>query len=301
MTSEFLPRCFSTRCTAREYWNPQCLILPDKDGWTSYRWEYQTWVGFKHPSFLTSALKDPTAPLFSFYLFFVLQTHSYFHRSPNACWFDLFYFILLWTLQVMNTSLPQLFQTKNTEWVHLDWLHGCWSRLEGSCLGYLQDAGKGVGGLGPPEGLVFDEWRACDSPFSGALKWVFSFLLKSSLFTQPPKSFFFFFKYVYLRVSHGYFTKRWKTHSPNSSVSTQTPLFWAYVSEKTGDRTPVLLGMLEKAAEKEMATHSRILAWGIPWMEQPGGLPSMGLQSWTQLKRLSMHALELLRPEKIQS
>ena len=63
----------------------------------------------------------------------------------------------------------------------------------------------------------------------------------------------------------------------------------------------MLLGMLEKAAEKEMATHSRILAWGIPWMEQPGGLPSMGLQSWTQLKRLSMHALELLRPEKIQS
>lgn len=94
MTSEFLPRYFSTRCTAREYWNPQCLILPDKDGWTSYRWEYQTWVGFKHPSFLTSALKDPTAPLFSFSLFFVLQTHSYFHRSPNACWFDLFYFIM---------------------------------------------------------------------------------------------------------------------------------------------------------------------------------------------------------------
>ena len=30
--------------------------------------------------------------------------------------------------------------------------------------------------------------------------------------------------------------------------------------------------------EKEMATHSSILAWEIPWTEEPGGLQSMGLQ-----------------------
>ena len=30
--------------------------------------------------------------------------------------------------------------------------------------------------------------------------------------------------------------------------------------------------------EKEMATHSSILAWKIPWMEKPGGLQSMGSQ-----------------------
>ena len=30
--------------------------------------------------------------------------------------------------------------------------------------------------------------------------------------------------------------------------------------------------------EKEMATHSSILAWEIPWTEDPGGLQSMGLQ-----------------------
>ena len=30
------------------------------------------------------------------------------------------------------------------------------------------------------------------------------------------------------------------------------------------------------ALEKEMATHSSVLAWKIPWMEEPGGLPSMG-------------------------
>ena len=31
-----------------------------------------------------------------------------------------------------------------------------------------------------------------------------------------------------------------------------------------------------------MATHSSILAWGIPWTEKPGGLQSMGLQRVTK-------------------
>ena len=30
--------------------------------------------------------------------------------------------------------------------------------------------------------------------------------------------------------------------------------------------------------EKEMATHSSTLAWKMPWMEEPGGLQSMGSQ-----------------------
>ena len=34
----------------------------------------------------------------------------------------------------------------------------------------------------------------------------------------------------------------------------------------------------EGPLEKEMATHSRILAWEIPCTEEPGGLQSMGLQ-----------------------
>ena len=34
----------------------------------------------------------------------------------------------------------------------------------------------------------------------------------------------------------------------------------------------------EDPLEKEMATHSSILAWEIPWMEEPGELQSMGLQ-----------------------
>ena len=34
----------------------------------------------------------------------------------------------------------------------------------------------------------------------------------------------------------------------------------------------------EEPLEKDMATHSRTLAWRIPWTDEPGGLQSMGLQ-----------------------
>ena len=35
----------------------------------------------------------------------------------------------------------------------------------------------------------------------------------------------------------------------------------------------------EDTLEKEMATHSSVLAWIIPWTEEPGGLQSLGSQS----------------------
>ena len=41
------------------------------------------------------------------------------------------------------------------------------------------------------------------------------------------------------------------------------------------------------ALEKDMATHSSVLAWRIPGTGEPGGLPSMGLHSRTRLKQLS--------------
>ena len=48
---------------------------------------------------------------------------------------------------------------------------------------------------------------------------------------------------------------------------------------------------LEDPLEEGMATHSSILAWRIPWTEEPGGLQSMGLQRVEQqLKWLSTHA-----------
>ena len=48
------------------------------------------------------------------------------------------------------------------------------------------------------------------------------------------------------------------------------------------------------ALEKEMATHSSVLAWRIAWKEEPGGLPSMGSQSRTRLKRLSSRSMPYL-------
>ena len=43
----------------------------------------------------------------------------------------------------------------------------------------------------------------------------------------------------------------------------------------------------EDSLEEEMAIHSSILAWKIPWIEEPGGLQSVGSQSRTQV---STHA-----------
>ena len=44
-------------------------------------------------------------------------------------------------------------------------------------------------------------------------------------------------------------------------------------------RDPGSFSDQEVPLEKEMATHSSILAWGIPWTEEPGRLQSMGSQS----------------------
>ena len=52
----------------------------------------------------------------------------------------------------------------------------------------------------------------------------------------------------------------------------------------------------EDPQEEEMASHSSTLAWKIPWMEEPGRLQSMGLQSQTRLSDFTFtfhfHALE---------
>ena len=45
----------------------------------------------------------------------------------------------------------------------------------------------------------------------------------------------------------------------------------------------------EDPLEKETATHSSILAWKIPWTEEPGGLQSMGSQSQTRLSSQHWH------------
>ena len=46
----------------------------------------------------------------------------------------------------------------------------------------------------------------------------------------------------------------------------------------------------EDSLEKEMATHSIILAWEIPWTEEPGGLQSMGSQELDMTEYTHTHA-----------
>ena len=60
----------------------------------------------------------------------------------------------------------------------------------------------------------------------------------------------------------------------------QTHLMWASLAAQTVRNLPALqetqvqpLGQ-EDPLEKEMAPHSSILAWRIPWAEKPAGLPS---------------------------
>ena len=52
----------------------------------------------------------------------------------------------------------------------------------------------------------------------------------------------------------------------------------------------------EDPLEKEMATHSSILAWRIPWTEEPGGLQSIGLQrarhDWSNLACMHMYTMD---------
>ena len=55
--------------------------------------------------------------------------------------------------------------------------------------------------------------------------------------------------------------------------------WWAAVHGVAEGRTPLSVFTFTfhfHALEKEMATHSSVLAWRIPWAEEPGGLQSMG-------------------------
>ena len=62
------------------------------------------------------------------------------------------------------------------------------------------------------------------------------------------------------------------TNSRSSLVAQMVkslPAVWETQVQSLGQEDPL---------EKEIATHSSILAWKIPWMEEPGRLQSMGLQ-----------------------
>ena len=62
------------------------------------------------------------------------------------------------------------------------------------------------------------------------------------------------------------------------------PELWASLVAQMGKRLPTVWETRvrspgwEDPLEKKVATHSSILAWATPWIEEPGGLQSRGLQ-----------------------
>ena len=48
-----------------------------------------------------------------------------------------------------------------------------------------------------------------------------------------------------------------------------------------------------------MATHSSLLAWRIPWTEEPDGLQSMGSQELDTTERLNHHHLDIYPGESL--
>ena len=70
--------------------------------------------------------------------------------------------------------------------------------------------------------------------------------------------------------SRGWRGQDWQSSLPSGSVVKN-------LSAQAGD-THSIPGVRKIPPEKEMAAHSSILAWRIPWTEEPGGLQSMVLQ-----------------------
>ena len=46
---------------------------------------------------------------------------------------------------------------------------------------------------------------------------------------------------------------------------------------------------MQDSPEKEMATHSSVLAWRIPWMEEPGGLSPRGCKELDMTEHAHTH------------
>ena len=69
-------------------------------------------------------------------------------------------------------------------------------------------------------------------------------------------------------------------------------LIWASLAAQMVENLPAMWKTQvrslsqEDPLEKEMATHSNILAWRIPWMEEPGGLQSSGGKELDMTERL---------------
>ena len=107
-------------------------------------------------------------------------------------------------------------------------------------------------------------WLVQNSPMSASSL----FLIQSNWNIQNIRTSVFIFEFIlYIFLFGGRFTYTWGF--PVAQVVKRLSAMW--------DTRVWSLGW-EDPLEKEMATHSSILAWKIPWIEEPGGLQSIGLQ-----------------------
>ena len=69
-------------------------------------------------------------------------------------------------------------------------------------------------------------------------------------------------------------------------VAEANSMLWASLMAQMGENLPAMQEIQAQSLGQEcplemgMAIHSSILAWRIPWTQEPGGLQSMGLQSF---------------------
>ena len=93
----------------------------------------------------------------------------------------------------------------------------------------------------------------------------------------------------------------WMTTSLVAQMVKRLPAMWETQVRSLGG---------EDLLEKEMATHSSTLAWKIPWMEEPGGLQSMGSQRvghdwatsrWASLVAQMVKRLPAMRETQVRS
>ena len=75
----------------------------------------------------------------------------------------------------------------------------------------------------------------------------------------------------------------WATVTPTGQPSYDNFLAWMVKNLPAIQKTQIRSQGWEEPLEEGMATHSSILAWRIPWTEEPGRLQSMGSWSQTQL------------------
>ena len=91
---------------------------------------------------------------------------------------------------------------------------------------------------------------------------------------------------VHLLLTHliflTHFRVRWGCQYTSSQILCKIDIQWDSLVAQTVKNLPAMQEMRvwslgwEDPLEKEMATHSSILAWRIPWTEEPGRLQSMG-------------------------